>query len=51
MCNPAAKAWLAATTEASTQVENYMIDEKEKELNKQYTVIQIDSETEAIGEA
>ena len=47
----AAKARLAAAAEASTQVEDHMIDEEEEELNKQHTAIEIDYETEVIGEA
>ena len=46
----AAKAWLAAA-EASTQVEDYIIDEEEKELDEQYTTIKINYETEVIGKA
>ena len=47
----AAKARLAAAAEASTQVEDHMINEEEEELDEQYAAIEIDSETEAIGEA
>ena len=47
----AAKARLAAAAEASTQVEDYIIDEEEEELDKQYAAIKIDSETKVIGKA
>ena len=49
----AVKAWLAAAVAAEvfTQVEDHMIDEEEEELNKQHTAIEIDYETEVIGEA
>ena len=48
----AAKARLAAVAaEASTQVEDYMIDEEEEELDKQYAAIEIDYKTEVIGKA
>ena len=48
----AAKAWLAAVAaEASTQVEDHMINEEEEELDEQYAAIKIDYETEVIGEA
>ena len=48
----AAKAWLATavTAEASAQVEDDVIDEEEGELDEQYTAIEIDYETEVIGE-
>ena len=48
----AAKARLTAAvgTEASAQVEDGVIDEEEGELDKQYTAIEIDYETEVIGE-
>ena len=44
----AAKAWLAAAVaaEASTQVEDDVINEEEGELDKQYAAIKIDYETE-----
>ena len=47
----AVKAQLAAivVVEASAQVEDNMIDKKEGELDKQYTVIEIDYKTEVIG--
>ncbi len=47
-----AKAWLTAVVavEASAQVEDDMIDEEEGELNEQYVAIEIDYETEPIGE-
>jgi hypothetical protein len=32
-------------------VEDYIIDEEEEELDKQYAAIKIDSETEVIGKA
>ena len=49
--NEAAKAWLAAAVaaEASTQVEDDMIDKEEGELDKQYTAIEIDYETKVIS--
>ena len=49
----AAKAQLTATVaaEASTQVEDYIINKEEEELNKQYAAIKINSETEVIGKA
>ena len=46
----AAKARLAVVTaEASTQVEDYMIDEEEEELDKQYAAIEIDYKTKVIS--
>jgi hypothetical protein len=49
----AAKAWLAAVVaaEASTSVEDHMIDEEEEELDEQYAAIEIGYETGVIGEA
>ena len=49
----AVKAWLAAAVAAEvfTQVEDYMINKEEEELNKQHTAIEIDYETEVIGKA
>jgi len=49
----AAKARLATAVaaEASTQVEDYMINKEEEELDKQYTAIKIDYETKVIGKA
>jgi hypothetical protein len=48
----AAKAQLAVAVaaEASTQVEDHIINEEEEELDKQYAAIKINSETEVIGE-
>ena len=48
----AAKARLAAVVaaEASAQVEDDVIDEEEGELDEQYVAIEIDYETEVIGE-
>jgi hypothetical protein len=48
----AAKARLTAAvgTKASAQAEDDVIDEEEGELDKQYTTIEIDYETEVIGE-
>ena len=49
----AAKAQFAAavTAEASIQVENYIIDKEEEELDEQYAAIKINYKTEVIGEA
>ena len=43
----AVKAWLTAAvvTEASTQVEDDVINEEERKLDKQYTAIKIDYKT------
>ena len=48
----AAKAQLttAVTAEASTQVEDNMINKEEGELDKQYTAIEIDYKTKVISE-
>ena len=46
----AVKAWLVAA-EAFTQVEDYIVNEEEEELNKQYTAIKIDYKTKVIGKA
>ena len=49
----AAKARLAAVVaaEATAQAEDYIIDEEEEELDKQYTIIEIDYKAEVISEA
>ena len=47
----AAKARLTTAAEASTQVEDYIINKEEEELDKQYAAIKINSKTKVIGKA
>ena len=44
-----ARLTTAVAVEASTQVKDDVIDKEEGELDKQYTAIEIDYETEVIG--